>query len=232
MPIYNEENFKSFLIRVRDEGYKAPEKEWYAYSDALGMPVFSVLLKEALGDFNWQIKGLIKGAADAVAMLAKAHTEFDEQLRISNPDMVAKLLEAHLRVEYLLDQILLGNFKECDPEILGRTKLSFVQKVRMLPTTNLMLNGATENLYEINNLRNCFAHNIKFDIADFKSKTFDKLMKADKIESKDKFSYIIKQISTLELVLLTQTPGFQNKMDLIVKNNPGLATFMMSIYKK
>lgn len=226
---HTEESFRKFLQDVKNKQLKAEESVWYEFKDQLGEKAFFTIMREELKDvMRLDYDKMIEGSVKMVTALLKEQILLDEVLQTSNPKAVGELLNAHLRLEYLVDKILIGNFKQVDNEnILSRAKLSFIQKVNLIPKTNKILFNLVPFLIEVNTLRNCFAHNLKFDIKDFKGKILTEFLKRDKItDDAKKFDKIIEYIRHMEASLLVNTPSYQNDVAQILKDYPGLKDFL------
>jgi hypothetical protein len=75
-------------------------------------------------------------------------------------------LKSHLFIENFLDEIIRKKFKK--PEILfKRREITFSVKNDLLYANNYLTEDLYNDITRINSLRNKFAHNLLFDIADY-----------------------------------------------------------------
>lgn len=165
-----------------------------------------------------------KGIKVLASAVASEQNKLDELLNPSQAHAVGDLLMAHLKLEYLVDRIITDNFKVNNGgNIIANSKLSFAQKLSMLPIEPGLSKEVVELLREINRLRNAYVHNIKFDIRNFKSKVFDESFKNENNQSvENRFKSIMKLIKGVEVILLLKTPSLKSQIDIVMKDNPVL----------
>ena len=197
------------------------------FEKILGKERVNEIMKEEEVDFEKYFKmasDYFKGIQELASTIDTEQSKLDELLNPSQAHAVGELLMAHLKLEYLVDRIVTDNFKVNNGgNIIGNAKLSFVQKLSLLPVEPGLQKDVVELLREINRLRNAYVHNIKFDIKNFKSKIFDESFKNESsVNEADRFKSIMKLIKGVELILLIQTPSLKIEIENIMMNNPVL----------
>ncbi len=230
----NIDRFRNFLKEAKQKKRDIPPHEWQGFLDDLGIDVVTKLMVEELMNEEDVLRDMTLGGQEMILALGDQQRRLNDDLKPANPEFVNKLLIAHLRLEHLIDQILLGNFKVCDDEnLLAQAKLSFWNKVKLLPSKQGIYPQIIPFLLEINRLRNCFVHNLKYDLNDFKSEIFSDFFKREKISGVDqKMEAILKYITNIEWIMVSQTPSYQMKMEEIERKFPRLALVLHELSKK
>lgn len=80
--------------------------------------------------------------------------------KIEEPRLL--VLKVHLYMEIIVNEILKKNLKQ--PEILDN--YSFYQKVNILKAIGIFNNSLSDDLLYLNKLRNHFAHDLRYDVAE------------------------------------------------------------------
>ncbi len=115
----------------------------------------------------------IEGIKEVVAVLGPYWEQIEEdfnhhnnrylQLAATNHEAIGRILRAHLIIENFINGFISKNFKDVDFDEL---KLSFSQKAKLLPKRNSSAAFVRPGIIELNNVRNKFAHRLKF-VVDF-----------------------------------------------------------------
>jgi len=93
------------------------------------------------------------------------------KLIFSIDDPLHIIIRSHLYTEVMLNAVIRKNFK--NPEKI--IDFSYSQKIRILSAIGKLDNQLYADLSQLNQLRNKFAHNLKYDIAEFDFSKFDDL---------------------------------------------------------
>jgi hypothetical protein len=93
------------------------------------------------------------------------------QLIFSIDDPLHLIIRSHLYTEVMLNTVIRNNFK--NPEKI--IDFSYSQKIKILFALGKLDNQLYADLNQLNQLRNKFAHNLKYDIAEFDFSKFSDL---------------------------------------------------------
>ncbi len=202
-----------------------PSPKWKELEDMLGKERVKQIMAEEGYDWGRLFKRAIQyftAVAELAETVDKERTKLEEILNPLNAGQVGEFLIAHLRLEYIIEKIITDNLRDKRGEDnLSKAKLSFYQKLKMLPTNSPLSKEIISLLHEINTLRNEYAHNIKFDIRNFEGRRFKKYLKDEKTDTpEDKFRAIMKFVAVAEFILLLQTPSLKDQMQDVVNSNP------------
>ncbi len=86
-------------------------------------------------------------------------------------DPLHLVIRSHLYTEVMLNAVIRKNFK--NPEKI--IDFSYSQKIKILYALGKLDNQLSADLSQLNQLRNKFAHNLKYDIAEFDFSKFSDL---------------------------------------------------------
>jgi len=94
----------------------------------------------------------------------------NEKMLEINHQHVGKIITCHLIVENLINRALENIYEK---EMIDDLRLSFIQKVRMLPKKGKYYSMLTPGIEQLNQIRNKIAHNLDYQITDEKMAEID-----------------------------------------------------------
>ena len=103
-----------------------------------------------------------KGQFDEVHKELNARRDQMESLLKKDHDMVGKVLKTHLIIEFCISERLIHEFPHSN--FVG-ARLSFSQKIRLLPQTDPLVELLSPAIRELNKIRNKFAHDLNAEIS-------------------------------------------------------------------
>ena len=213
---------------LRNHLRKTGELSFVFHSDVLvplmrelGNTRFGAICKEEgfdIDKYTSSAEKLYVGISQLNSLASEEQNKLTGLLQPNQPRAVGELLLAHLKLEYIIDRILADNFKkEMKEKGLNPVNLGFAEKLTKLPIKGLLTEDVVKVLRAINILRNHFAHDIKFNIANFHNQFLERaLRKGVSTDPEAKFSAVMEVINRLELLLLLQTPSLEKQVDEIL----------------
>lgn len=136
--------------------------------------------------------------------------EMNAELSPQNKEEMAEILLLHLRLDYILDRVLKDHYKNVDD--IEEVRLSFFQKVKLLPTKNTDLQRLIEPILELNKIRNSYVHNLKFEPKGSSIVEIKKYVGRIENETPKPIEYIRFFCKGAEFCLLLETGLFDEKL--------------------
>ncbi len=93
----------------------------------------------------------------------------------TNYDHIGKIVTCHLVIESLINKEIMNHLGH-DENTLDGIRLSFIQKLKLLPAKNKAFEYVIPAIKEVNVLRNSLAHRLTFDIKEAKTPKIDALV--------------------------------------------------------
>ncbi|MBA3047587.1 hypothetical protein KKC83_06810 [Patescibacteria group bacterium] len=82
----------------------------------------------------------------------------------SQPEEIILVLQAHLFVENIIDEMLCSILKRGD--ILTENNLSFYQKLLIIQASDIIESYLIDTLKRLNNIRNKFSHQLQYNLSE------------------------------------------------------------------
>ncbi len=221
------ENFKGLqpLEKMRALG------ELKMFRELLGQERVNAIMQEMGVDlvqttkaFVGNIWTYILGVSELAVGIEDVRAELDKMVQPVQQEWVGNLLLAHLRLEYIMDLIIQDTLKVAgNTHWLSQAKLGFWQKIQMLPLNSEWSVMVVTMLKEVNKLRNAYAHDIRFDILNFKSEMIEKVWDEEQCLTREaRMSKLMELIEGCEVILLLQTSACKKQMEDVVARYPVL----------
>lgn len=93
----------------------------------------------------------------------------------TNYDHIGKIVTCHLVIESLINKEIMNHLGH-DENTLNGVRLSFMQKLKLLPAKNKAFEYVIPAIKEVNSLRNSIAHCLTFDMGEAKTTKLDTLV--------------------------------------------------------
>jgi hypothetical protein len=216
----DEEKYRQLLRKIQtpaditDENQKLMEQ----YSTSIGTKRVVEIAEEEGIDLAAEIeRQATEGTKKIFAIHKEAIQKLDSLVNPEGAKAVGELLMSHLRLENLIDHLLLDNLKKYDnPDIISKAKLRFWQKLQLLTFTGSVLSPVIAFINDVNDLRNKYAHDIHFDFENCRDfRAINKAIDDDIRQfpgNISKFQRLMARVKGVEYYLMTQIPSYKKKM--------------------
>lgn len=169
------------------------------------------------------------GFEDLKRIADEEWVNISSSLRLDNDIFIGKFLVARLKVEHVLNRLLFEHYSELDcenKEALEKTSFSF--RLSILPKEGKLYRDYIKLLHELNDIRNKLAHDLSFDIDEYKIEDW-KIKKygepdlpnhlSPNIKGELRQEVLLSLLDNALFYLLLETEALKvNKMDIISKN--------------
>ena len=133
----------------------------------------------------------------------KENENFKALMRTDH-DTIGKVLKCHLILENYLTSYLAFKFKGVD---INNSKLTFAQKISLLPDSDLRVAFVKDGIIELNGIRNKYSHNLNYQVPILH---FSRMLEVLKVSRKgieyDNPINIIEEFTTVACTFLIVNP--------------------------
>lgn len=216
----DEEKYRQLIRKIQtpDDITAENQKLMEQYSTSIGAKrVVEIAQEEGIDLASELDRQATEGTKRLFALHKDAVQKLDSLVNPEGAKAVGELLMAHLRLENLIDQLLLDNLKKYDSaDVISKAKLRFWQKLQLLTFNGSVLLPVIAFINDVNDLRNKYAHDIHFDFEN--SRDFKAINKAIDDDIRQfpgnipKFQRLMARIKEVEYYLMTQIPSYKSKM--------------------